>query len=44
VFEDDPDTDQYGGIAAWDVSDIEAPEQAGSVSPPDTGGFHIAYT
>ena len=43
VFDEDPDTDQYSGIAVWNVSDIDTPEQVAYVSPPEEGGFRTAH-
>ena len=43
VFDEDPDTDQYGGIAVWNVTDLSSPEQVAYVSPPEEGGFRTAH-
>lgn len=43
-LEEDPDTDQYGGVRIFDTSDFDNVEQVGYISPPDVDvGLRTAH-
>jgi hypothetical protein len=43
AFEEDPDTDQYGGVRVFDTNDLSDIEQVSFIAPPEAEGLRTAH-